>query len=85
MFDLIIFDCGGELIGCAIILAQMLIAELALNGVGIDPDDVAAPRRPPVAPSQTCDGLSRKSPAKQDGYNLTLRTGLGMIARRQAG
>lgn len=41
MFDLIIFDCDGVLIDSEIISAQMLIAELALNGVEIDLDYVA--------------------------------------------
>ena len=41
MFDLIIFDCDGVLIDSEIISAQMLIAELALNGVTIDLDYVA--------------------------------------------
>ncbi|PTV97195.1 HAD superfamily hydrolase (TIGR01509 family) [Rhodobacter aestuarii] len=41
MFDLVIFDCDGVLIDSEIISAQMLIAELALNGVEIDLDYVA--------------------------------------------
>lgn len=41
MFDLVIFDCDGVLIDSEIISAQMLIAELALNGVQIDLDYVA--------------------------------------------
>ena len=41
MFDLIIFDCDGVLIDSEIISAQMLIAELAQNGVTIDLDYVA--------------------------------------------
>ncbi len=41
MFDLIIFDCDGVLIDSENISAQMLIAELAENGVTIDLDYVA--------------------------------------------
>jgi len=39
--DLIIFDCDGVLIDSEIISAQMLVAELAGLGVGIDLDYVA--------------------------------------------
>ncbi|SOB99465.1 HAD family hydrolase [Rhodobacter maris] len=40
-FDLIIFDCDGVLIDSEILSAQMLIAELAEDGVVIDLDYVA--------------------------------------------